>query len=167
MKKRYLILLAVFLLTGCRQDKSPELIIEEVLTIKYTNDYEDFNDSLDYDKVDKKRRKEVKNYFTDEGLEKIERFRTMTDLSSVVKQYKCNTQIASMDIDVRDSNDGLTNVCFYDIELQVIFEDEDIKPIAIDVSGSLSLYYEDNEWKIGVMLSSRRGIYMSIDNQYQ
>jgi|LGVF01.2.fsa_nt_gb hypothetical protein len=153
-----LLIVLVIFITGCFKEQTVDEMITEVLTIMYTNEYEDFNNFVDHEiwkKTDENRRKQVKSYFTDEGFESLTRRTQMNDLLSFIYKYNCSSSIDSIELDIRDTDDVSTKVCYYDLILKFDFEEDKLKPLYSEISGSISLYNEDDKWKIGIIIGNR------------
>jgi len=132
--------------------------IEKVLSTAYTNNYDSYADDYDYKKMEKlenKKLKEVDDLFTERGLEFIKRTRLMTESERFIKEYKCNTSVESFNLDIRETSDIKNKVCYYSIVVKIDFLDENDETVFTELSGSMSLYLEDEVWLIGIILEDQ------------
>jgi len=106
-------------------------------------------------RIDSKRRRGVKNFFTDEGYESITRRSLMTLLHSFISGYKCSSIIDKIDIDIHETSDPNVMVCYYDLTVRFEFENTEKSSMYTDFSGSISLYKEKNSWYIDTIIGSR------------
>ena len=155
----FIIAMSSFLLLS--NNFTTEEKIEKVLFAIYENNYEDFTEES-FDKmanslsrIDSKRRRGVKNFFTDDGYENITRRSLMTHLHSFISGYKCSSIIDKLDIDIRETSDPNAMVCYYDLTVRFEFENTEKSSMYTDFSGSISLYKEKSSWYIDTIIGSR------------
>lgn len=142
-------------------NSSIEEQIEKVLSTTYENQFEEFKEKYPDPrtsivvKIDEKRRSKVKKYFTDDGYENITTRRFLTNLHSFIVEYQFSSFIDDIKIDIRETNDPNTMVCYYDLVVKLIFQNEEKKDMTVNFSGSMSLHKENNNWLIGTIIDGR------------
>ncbi len=153
-----MIVIGVILSASWQVNPPVEDMVNKILITAYYNEYKDYNNEDDYkdlNSIEKKRVKKVSSYFTDKGLESLRVRQIMVHLLKFGKAYQFNSSIDSMNIEVRDTEDPSTKVCYYDLTIKCEYIDTDRLPLYIDMSGVLAVVKENGQWKFDLIQSNR------------
>lgn len=168
MKKYILVLLLSFFLVGCQPSdsiESPEQEIKntilDVFETAFTIQYEYINElmssrSNELKEIGPQRMKEVEHAFTSEFVYSPGLNYFMTSGNPFVINNRCNISVESLDIILKDTESPEILVCDFTVTVKLDYIDANKKNDLAELSGVITLYNIDNEWKIGFIRGSRR-----------
>ena len=151
----FVITIAIFLKFDKYNTITTESKIEKLLTTAYTSDYNDYSNDNKFDifdKIKEEKENEVKHLFTERGFDFIRRIGYMASSGLTSIRHKCSLEVYSVEIDLRETEDEDIKVCYYTVLVRVDYFEGDLTNENIEITGTISIYHEEEEWRIGTII---------------
>lgn len=160
-----LVILMALIIVSCNvsndktlRNMSPREIAKELIADIFTISYDDAVREYEYrhkespseediDRVDYIYRDDIfRKYFSEEGY-KVFRNKTYNLIyHTYIREHEFDIAIKSIALDMRNTSNENTKVCYFSVEYELVFLDEEIESIAMSTDGEMTLKKDSETW---------------------